>query len=97
MLEFEALADTIGYLAVGDMVLSAIASTFLGRWGVPFADDNPWPDFMTEVDARILHGDEPYSGRPESLISTFGRLGIGLPPIGVGLTPKYSVGVLRTS
>jgi hypothetical protein len=58
MLEFEALADTIGYLAVGDMVLSAIASTFLGRWGVPFADDNPWPDFMTEVDARILHGDD---------------------------------------
>lgn len=56
MIEFEALADAIGFLAVGDMVLSAIAATFLGRWDVTHDDDNPWPAFLTAVDGRARDG-----------------------------------------
>jgi hypothetical protein len=57
MLDYEALADVVGFLAVGDMVLSALASTFMGRWGSAYTDDNPWRAFMAEVDARVLRGD----------------------------------------
>jgi hypothetical protein len=58
ILQFEALADIIGFLAVGDMVLAAIASTFLGRWGVAFEDDNPWPGFLAAIDERAVADDE---------------------------------------
>jgi hypothetical protein len=57
MLDYEALADVVGFLSVGDMVMSALASTFMGRWGTTFADDNPWRSFMAEVDIRALRGD----------------------------------------
>lgn len=55
IVQFEALADVIGFLAVGDMVLAAMASTFLGRWGGSYADDNPWPGFMAAIDERAAH------------------------------------------
>lgn len=59
MIEFEAVTDVIAFLAVGDMVLTELAATFLGRWRVAYADDNPWRDFLREVDRRLVDGDEP--------------------------------------
>jgi hypothetical protein len=59
MIEFEALTDVIAFLAVGDMVLAELAATFLGRWQVAYADDNPWRDFLREVDRRLVAGEEP--------------------------------------
>jgi hypothetical protein len=57
MIDYEALADVIGFLAVGDLVLSALASTLLGRWEVSGTYDNPWQALMNEVDSRASRGD----------------------------------------
>jgi hypothetical protein len=73
ILQFEALADIIGFVAVGDMVLAAMASTFLGRWGVPFADDNPWPGFLAAIDERAAADDEHLVAPARELDLDFAR------------------------
>lgn len=56
MIDHKALADAVAFLAVGDMVLSAVASVFMGRWGVEYRDDNPWADLMAAVDEHSASG-----------------------------------------
>lgn len=57
MIGHKALADAVAFLAIGDMVLSAVASVFMGRWGVEYRDDNPWADLMAAVDEHSERGD----------------------------------------
>jgi hypothetical protein len=52
MVQFDALADLISFVTVGDMALAAIATLYLHRWDEPHRDDNPWPAFLGVLDGR---------------------------------------------